>query len=246
MKLDRDKHDLLVGEILKQTGLSKRELQALDQLGLFDPQAQTSQGIRRYDLQSMMLIEQFEFYTSHGLPMDAVREFLANPGLQEQSAALDAQSMLLYTRLDGLQTQMAAVKAAQELNQASKDAPWGALTRLLRKDLAGKLNFWEEFQSESLTDGLSHYASFEYLWDLYQEWKALLIRGAFFRSMGVLPQEQAGKRLGLDYLNWKRKLAMEDPGLSETFARLQETQSWLKDELFKGVLAYLEQMEIGL
>jgi len=61
MKLNPDKQDLMLGEILKQTGLSKRELQALDQLGLFDRQAQTSNGIRRYNLQSLMLIEQFEF-----------------------------------------------------------------------------------------------------------------------------------------------------------------------------------------
>ncbi len=246
MKPDNDKHELMVGEILKLTGLSKRELQALDQLGLFDRQAQTSQGIRHYNLQSMMLIEQFEFYTQHGFPLESVREFLANPGLQEQAAALDAQLMLLYTRQDALQTQLAALQAAQELHLAGKDAPWGALTRLLRKDLAGKLNFWEEFQSESLSDGLSHYASFESLWDLYQAWKTLLIRGAFFRSIGVLPEEQAGKRLGLDYLDWKRKLAAEDPELAPTFTRLEETQTWLKDELFKGVKAYLEQLESGL
>jgi DNA-binding transcriptional MerR regulator len=193
-----DTLDLLLGEILKQTGLTKRELQALDQLGLFDQQAQTSKGIRRYDLQSMMLIEQFEFYTSHQFSMEAVREFLADPGLQEQSATLDAQSLLLYTKLHALQTQMTAVQAAQELHQGGKDAPWGALTRLLRKDQAGKLNFWREFQSESLTDGLNHYANFETTWDLYQQWKALLIRAAFFCSTGVLPQEQLGKRLGLD------------------------------------------------
>jgi DNA-binding transcriptional MerR regulator len=246
MKAKPEKQDLMLGEILKQTGLSKRELQALDQLGLFNRQAQTSNGIRRYDLQSMMLIEQFEFYTAHGLPMEAVREFLADPGLQDQGAALDAQAMLLYTRLDALQTQMMAVQAAQELRQAGKDAPWGALTRLLRKDLAGKLNFWEEFQSESLTDGLNHYASFETLWDLYQQWKGLLIRGAFFRNLGILPEEQVGKRLGLDYLNWKRAVAAEEPGLAETFSNLQETQSWLKDELFKGLAAYLEQLESGL
>jgi DNA-binding transcriptional MerR regulator len=246
MNRSDDKPDLLLGEILKQTGLSKRELQALDQLGLFDRQAQTSKGIRRYDLQSMMLIEQFEFYTSHEFPIEAVREFLADPGLQEQSAALDAQSMLLYTKLDALQTQMTAMQAAQELHQGGKDAPWGALTRLLRKDLAGKLNFWGEFQSESLTDGLNHYANFETIWDLYQQWKALLIRGAFFRCTGVLPQGQLGKRLGLDYLNWKRAVAAEEAGLAATFTRLQETQSWLKDVLFKDVLAYLEQMEACL
>lgn len=246
MKPANDKHDLMVGEILKQTGLSKRELQALDQLGLFDRQAQTSQGIRHYNLLSMMLIEQFEFYTQHGFPMESVREFLANPGLQEQAAALDAQSMLLYSRQDAVQTQLAAVQAAQELYQAGKDAPWGALTRLLRKDLAGKLNFWEEFQAESLSDGLSHYASFENLWALYQAWKELLIRGAFFRSMGVLPEEQAGKRLGLDYLNWKRKLMAEEPELAETFTRLEKNQGWLQDDLFKGVTAYLELLERGL
>jgi DNA-binding transcriptional MerR regulator len=246
MKPGSEKHDLMVGEILKQTGLSKRELQALDQLGLFDRQSQTSQGIRHYNLQSLMLIEQFEFYTGHGLPMEAVREFLVDPGLQDQSAALDAQSMLLYTRQDALQTQLAAVQAAQELRQAGKDAPWGALTRLLRKDLAGKLNFWEEFQAESLTDGLSHYASFENLWALYQEWKALLIRAAFFRCQGVLPEDQLGRRLGLDYLNWKRRLAAEEPGLATTFTRLEESQAWLKDELFQAVTVYLEQLESGL
>ena len=246
MKTNQDKQDLMVGEILKQTGLSKKELQALDQLGLFNRQAQTSNGIRRYNLQSLMLIEQFEFYTEHDLPMEAVREFLSDPGLQDQSAALDAQAMLLYTRLDALQTQMMAVQAAQELRQAGKDAPWGALTRLLRKDLAGRLNFWEEFQSESLTDGLNHYNSFENTWDLYQQWKGLLIRGAFFRSIGVLPEEQAGKRLGLDYLNWKRKLAAEEPELATTFTRMEESQSWLKDDLFKGVTAYLDQLENAL
>ncbi len=246
MKPNQNKQDLMLGEILRQTGLSKRELQALDQLGLFDPQVQTSHGIRHYDLQSLMLIEQFEFYTSNGLPMEAVREFLADPGLQDQAAALDAQSMLLYTRLDALETQVVAVQAAQELRQAGKDAPWGALTRLLRKDLAGKLNFWEEFQSESLTDGLSHYASFTNLWDLYQSWKSLLIRGAFFRSMGVLAEEPLGKRLGLDYLNWKRALAAEELGLAATFTRMEDNQNWLKDELFKGVTAYLEQLENSL
>ena len=246
MKTNQDKQDLMVGEILKQTGLSKKELQALDQLGLFNRQAQTSNGIRRYNLQSLMLIEQFEFYTEHDLPMEAVREFLSDPGLQDQSAALDAQAMLLYTRLDALQTQMMAVQAAQELRQAGKDAPWGALTRLLRKDLAGRLNFWEEFQSESLTDGLNHYNSFENTWDLYQQWKGLLIRGAFFRSIGVLPEEQAGKRLGLDYLNWKRKLAAEEPEFATTFTRMEESQSWLKDDLFKGVTAYLDQLENAL
>ena len=246
MKPNPHKQDLMLGKILKLTGLSKRELQALDQLGLFDRQAQISNGIRRYDLQSMMLIEQFEFYIAHGLPMEAVREFLANPGLQDQSAALDAQAMLLYTRLDALQTQMAAVQAAQELRQGGKDAPWGALTRLLRKDLAGKLNFWEEFQSESLTDGLSHYAGFENTWALYQQWKALLIRGAFFRSMGVLPAEQMGKHLGLDYLNWQRAVASQAEGLADTFTRMQATQGWMKDELFKDVGVYLEQLETSL
>ncbi|HSN93583.1 MAG TPA: hypothetical protein VLR89_00815 [Anaerolineaceae bacterium] len=246
MKPNQNKQELMSGEILKQTGLSKKELQALDQLGLFDRQSQTSNGIRHYDLLSLMLIEQFEFYTARDLPMEAVREFLADPGLQDQSAALDAQSMLLYTRLDALQTQMAAVQAAQELRQASKDAPWGALTRFLRKDLAGKLNFWEEFQSESFTEGLNHYDSFENTWNLYQQWKTLLIRGALFRVTRVLPEEQLGKRLGLDYLNWKRALDAQGEGLAATFARMQDTQGWMKDELFKDVTAYLEQLENGL
>lgn len=246
MKAKSEKQDLMLGEILKQTGLSKRELQALDQLGLFDRQSQTSNGIRRYDLQSIMLIEQFEFYTAHDLPMEAVREFLADPGMQDQTAALDAQAMLLYTRLDALQTQMDAVQVAQELRLAGKDAPWGALTRLLRKDLAGKLNFWEEFQSESLTEGLSHYSNFEDTWNLYQEWKGLLIRAALFRVMDVSAEELLGKRLGLDYLNWKRAIAAQGEGLAETFKRMQETQAWMKDGLFKDIGEYLAQMEAGL
>jgi hypothetical protein len=47
-------------------------------------------------------------------------------------------------------------------------------------------------------------------------------------------------------LNWKRVVAAEEAGPAVTFTRLEESQSWLKDALFKGVVAYLEQMEAGL
>lgn len=243
MKEIDEKQILLLGEILKQTGLSKKELQAMDQLGIFDRRAQTRHGIRHYDLRSMMLIEQFEFYTGQGLALELVRELLADPGLQDEKAALDAQSMLLYTRLDALQTQMAALEAARELLQAGKNAPWGALTRLLRKDLAGKLNFWEQFQSESVNEGLNLYTDFEGVWRLYQEWKALLIRGAFFRKADVLPEDPAGKRLGLDHLNWQRRLEAEAPSLRATFTGLEENENWMKDELFKGIPGYLTSLE---
>ena len=70
--------------------------------------------------------------------------------------------------------------------------------------------------------------------------------GAFFRSMGVLPAEQMGKHLGLDYLNWQRAVVSQEEGLAATFTRMQTTQGWMKDELFKDVGVYLEQLETNL
>ncbi|MEA4813126.1 MAG: hypothetical protein VB108_11250 [Anaerolineaceae bacterium] len=234
---------LTMGEILKQTGLTKKELLAMHGLGLLGGMGQSGQGIRLYNTASLMAIEQILFYGGHDLPLENVREFLAMPGMQEPAVALDAQLMILYTDMDALHTQMAALEAAQKLAQAGKQAPWSALARVLRKELGTRLNFWQEFQSEAATDGLDRFENFDQQWSLYQDWKEMLIRAAIFRAADLETQSLLCKRLGLDWLNWKRRVLAEAPQFEAVFSYLQDTQSWLKDALFVKIADFLNELE---
>ena len=141
MAINKSERELTSGEVLKLTGLSKKELQALDELGILQPEAQKKQGIRLYDDQTLMRIEQYAFYEALQVPLEVTREILADAGLQRPDALLDSQLMLLYTELDELNTRVVCIEAAHALDRAGKIVPWGALTRLQHKLPGEDLNF---------------------------------------------------------------------------------------------------------
>lgn len=237
--------ELTSGEVLKATGLSKKELQALDELGILQPQPQLRKGIRHYDQQTLMRIAQFSFYEAMQVPLEVTREILAASGLQRADAVLDAQWMLLYTRLDELNTRIAIVEAAQELERIGKTVPWGALTRMEHELPGADLNFWEHFQPETVS-GQSAYYSFDDIWQLYQTWKRLLISAALDAQSGVLPEELLAKSLGLAWLNWRREVESMGLDLKEVFDKLETSETWLRQPPFANVFDWLAKVEQGL
>lgn len=229
------------GEVLKLTGLSKKELQALDELGILHPEAQKVQGIRLYDDQTLMRIEQFSFYEERQIPLEVTREILANPGLQRADAVLDAQWMQLYIELDALNVHIACTEACQALNRAGKCVPWGVLTRMQHKLPGRDLNFWDEFQPDSRGQN-STFGDFDHTWSLYQTWKRVLISAAVYDQAGVMPAEPLAKSLGLARLNWQREVESCDHALAESFEALEASETWLRQAPFENVFDWLKQV----
>ena len=70
---------LLSGEVLKLTGLSKKELQVFDELELLHSDAHSRGQVRLYDQSTLRRIEQLTFYEAQQIPLEVTREILANP-----------------------------------------------------------------------------------------------------------------------------------------------------------------------
>ncbi|MGB4594630.1 MAG: hypothetical protein WBI14_01825 [Anaerolineaceae bacterium] len=226
--------------MLKQTGLSKKELQALDELGILQADSQKARGIRLYNEQTLMRIAQFAFYEALVVPLEVTREILANSGLQRPDAVLDAQLMLLYTKQDLLNTRLVCVEACQALDRVGKPVPWGTLTRLQHKLPGRDLNFWDHFQPDS-TGEQRAFRSFDQLWSLYQTWKHVLISAAIFQQAGVLPDEPLARSVGLERLNWQREVESGGSDVEEIFNRLETTELWLQKPPFGKVFDWLAE-----
>lgn len=233
--------ELTTGEVLKQTGLSKKELQALDELGILQPDSQKARGIRVYDELTLMRVAQFAFYEALEVPLEVTREILSNSGLQRADAVLDAQWMLLYTHLDALTTRVACVEASQALDRVGKPVPWGVLTRLQHKLPGADLNFWDQFQPDSPGEQRA-FRSFDQLWSLYQTWKRVLISAVIYQQAGVLPDEPLARSLSLERLNWQREVESCGSDIDEVFKRLETTELWLQKPPFEKVFDWLAEV----
>jgi len=236
---------LLSGEVLKLTGLSKKELQVFDELELLHSDAHSRGQVRLYDQSTLRRIEQLTFYEAQQIPLEVTREILANPHLQRADAVLDAQLMLLYNDLDRLNTQITCIEACKELDRAGETVSWGTLTRLFKKIPDDGLQFWDLFQPDAAGDGASCNA-FDSLWNFYQTWKLTLIRAVIFQNSGLEPTHPLAKSLGLQRLNWRREVESADSTLVELFNRLETDQAWLRRPPFTSVFIWLSEVEAGL
>ena len=236
--------NLTSSEVLKLTGMSKKELQALDELGILQPEAQKRQGIHLYDEQALKLIQRFTFYDKLGLPMEAIRELINSPSVQEDGTILETQMMLLIMKVDTLKSNMATIEAAQALARAGKPIPWAILTHMHAEVPGRDMEFWdmtpeEDSYEEDLLNG-------EQFLEHFQTWKRLLITSAIYQHAGVQPEEQLAKALALDWMYWRREVKSKSPSLFRQLAALEKTEPWLNRPPFVKVLAWRDQLEAGL
>jgi DNA-binding transcriptional MerR regulator len=236
---------LTSGEVLKLTGLSKKELQALDEMGILQPEARMRQGIRLFDDQTLMRIEEFIFYDALDLPLELTREIMANSSLQRTADVLDAQLIYIYTKLDTLNLRLASIEAAKEIFQTGKSVPWGVLTYMQRKRPGSDLIIWDHVHTSDVNPN-TRIQSFTQIWTVFQAWKRLMVMACLFEKAGIQPAEPLAKSLGLERLNWQREVKSTSSDMKDAYEHLETTEPWLQKPPFERVLDWLYKVEIGL
>ncbi|MCC6625207.1 MAG: MerR family transcriptional regulator [Deltaproteobacteria bacterium] len=90
-----------VGEVAELSGVSVRALHHYDQLGLVRPSGRSAAGYRLYAQADLERLQDVLFHRALGLPLDAIRRLLDDPGA-DRVALLRRQRQALVARIDGL------------------------------------------------------------------------------------------------------------------------------------------------
>lgn len=234
----------LTAEVVKLTGISKRDLLYYDEIGLFSRAGRIQSGARFYQAEDLLRLEQISFYSELGVPLETITTMLSDPGQQDARTALDSQALLLYRQQEETRTRLTALEAFQELIKHGFTPPWGVLIRVIRQVPGADLEFWKGVPAGAEEESLIQ--DFEGAWEFYNDWKTLILRGAIYLQASVKPEDNLGKALGLDWLRWTRQLEAEHPDLAAAFTRLTESQAWLREDPYKDAQSYLTRLADAL
>ncbi|HMN12112.1 MAG TPA: MerR family transcriptional regulator [Bellilinea sp.] len=233
---------LKVSEASKVTGLSKRVLQYYEEIGLFRPTGRTMGGARYYSKADLVRLEQITFYTDLGIPLDNIRGLLEQQGELTEVNVLETQAMLLYSRIEHRQTQLAALQAYMDVEKQGLKPSWLTLTKIIGALPDADLQFWKDHPiAEGNRDVLGVlFESADQAWDFYYAWKRLIIRAAVYREAGVQPGDWLAQKLGADWKSLVQPLLARSPQMESVFETLRQGQSWLNESYYQDIDRFIE------
>lgn len=225
---------LLIGEAAKVSGLTIRTLQHYDNIGLLPASGRQENGRRYYTQTDLMTLEQIVFYRGLGFSLEEIKERLIAEHTPEQIEKLfSQQEMLLYMRIETMQTNLAVIEASRELTNSGKTPPWALLASFMqsleKSDLAtwSRYSFTEE-QSVVLDECFPTTGA---AMEFYHSWKRLSIKAAAFHAVGLNPVNPLAQRLAEDWLAVVRQIVDDKPERMEAFLQVdQNRDAWNEAE----------------
>ena len=97
-----------VKQLSKLAGVTPRTLHHYDAIGLLKPSQVGANGYRYYGDESLLLLQQILFYRELELPLETIKEILARPGFEAQSA-LEGHRLELRKRITRLERLLGTV-----------------------------------------------------------------------------------------------------------------------------------------
>jgi DNA-binding transcriptional MerR regulator len=108
-----------VNEVARIAGVSVRTLHHYDEIGLLAPAARSDGGYRLYDDAALLRLQQILIGRALGLPLEAIRRSLDDPGF-DRRRALEAQREQLRQRADETARMLRAIDRALEIIDAEE------------------------------------------------------------------------------------------------------------------------------
>lgn len=116
-----------------------------------------------------------------------------------------------------------------------------ALTRNLQTVPEVDLQRWREYEFDD-PDQMALGAVFETIiqaWEFYYHWKRVIIKADIYREAGLPADAFEARRLGAEWRTLVQPLATSRLGMEEMFARVSQSRSWMQDDLYKDITAYM-------
>lgn len=101
------KHQLRIGDVVAQTGLTERMIRHYERLGLVAPD-RSAAGQRLYDADSLLALAKVSLLKNAGLPLDLIRQWLDSP--MDARELVAAQLGYLRCELDRISGSIALLK----------------------------------------------------------------------------------------------------------------------------------------
>lgn len=225
---------MLIGEAAKVSGLTIRTLQHYDNIGLLPASGRRENGRRYYTEPDLMKLEQIVFYRGLGFSLEEIKERLIAEHTPSQIEQLfSQQEMLLYTRIETMQTTLAVIESSRELADSEKTPPWALLSSFMQSLEKSDLTVWSRYSfTEEQSAVLGEcFPTIDAALEFYHSWKRLSIKAAAYHAAGLKPADPLAQRLAANWLSIVRQIVDNKTERMEAFLQVdQNRDAWNEAE----------------
>lgn len=210
------------GEVAKISGLTVRSIQYYDNIGLLYSSGRTESGRRFYTEEDLIQLEQIVFYKLLGFPLNKIKnEILIHPGKEELVEMLESQQLLLFKKIEQLNTSFITIDIICKVIKSGKQPPFKILLQSLGAlpddDILFETpNLLSKEQNEFLSNQFNDLDSIQ---DFYHKWKEISIEASILIHAGIVPQDDLAQDL---IARWWEMILKLTNGDMELLSKIKE------------------------
>lgn len=217
-----DEKRYTTGELAEISGLTVRTIQYYDNIGLLSSSGRTENGRRIYTEEDFIQLEQIVFYKILGFPLSKIKnEILVQPDEEELMEMLEAQQLLLFEKIEQLNTSFITINIISKMIKSGKQPPFQVLLQSLGALPDSNIfieapNLFSKEENEYLS---SIFKDLESIQDFYHKWKEISIEANILINTGILPQDNLAQDLAKRW--WQMILKLTN-GNIEVLSKIKE------------------------
>ncbi|GAB2558927.1 MerR family transcriptional regulator [Gracilibacillus alcaliphilus] len=223
-----------IGEISKLTGVTVRTLQYYDNIHLVPLEKSKENGRRYYKESDLTRLQQVLFYKSLGLKIKDITKLLEETTTAEQLMnVLEKQREVFYYKLHDIKSNIAMIEASLAGMRDNQALPIGNLVQLiisLNKDTI--YQYKDVPFNKNITDTfLNYYEDSEAIFEIYWDWKALILEAVAHILNDVQPESKQGQDFAKRWIEMVVTISKESQDLLEAYkASSKQREQWPEED----------------